>query len=48
MSFDFDISQILQYSYNIFGSLQGMLYLFLGASFAIFIIAKILKTVRGD
>jgi hypothetical protein len=46
LSFDLDMTQILQYAYNIFGSLQGMLYMFLGAALAIFILAKILKTIR--
>lgn len=48
MSFDFDVSKVLQYGYNIFGSLQGMMYLFIGAAFAVWLIFKIIKSAKGD
>lgn len=47
MSFDIDIEQILQFGFNIFGSFLPVIYLFVGAAFAIFVIFKIIKNVQG-
>ncbi|WP_164685069.1 hypothetical protein [Brevibacillus reuszeri] len=47
MSFDLDMRQILQYSYNIFGSFLPMVYIFAGASIAIFILFTIINKIRG-
>jgi hypothetical protein len=47
MSFDIDIQQILQFGFNIFGSFLPVIYLFVGAAFAIFVIFKIIKNVQG-
>jgi hypothetical protein len=48
MSFNFDIPKVLQYAYNIFGSIQPMMYVYLGAGFAVWLVFKIIKSARGD
>lgn len=48
LSFDLEIGQILQYAFNIFSSLNPMLYLYLGASFAIFVFVSIYRAVKGS
>lgn len=47
MSFSISIAQILQYAYNVFASSQAIIYLFLGASFGIFVLNKLLATAKG-
>lgn len=48
MSFDVPMDQVLQYAFNIFGSVSPLIYLFVGAAFAIFILSKILAAVKKD
>jgi hypothetical protein len=43
MSFDIDIPTLLQYAFNIFASILPLLYLFVGAGFAIFIFGKLIQ-----
>ncbi|WP_274606957.1 hypothetical protein [Peribacillus sp. TH16] len=40
------MSQILQYSYNIFASALPVIYLFIGGAFAAFVLAKLLGLAR--
>lgn len=47
MSFSMSIGQILQYAYNIFASSQAILYLFIGASFGIYVLNRLLATAKG-
>lgn len=47
MSFDLDIGQIIQYAYNVFASSQTVLYIFLGASFGVYILSKLLSIAKG-
>jgi hypothetical protein len=42
------MTQVLQYAYNIFGSISPMIYLYLGAAFAIFVVARIIKVAKGE
>lgn len=46
MSFSLQISQILQYAYNIFASALPVIYLFIGGAFAVFVLAKLLNLAR--
>lgn len=46
MSFSLAMGDILQYAYNIFASALPIIYLFLGATFGAFVLAKILGLVR--
>lgn len=46
MSFTLDMQQILQYSFNVFGSFLPMVYVFAGASIAIFILFSIINKIR--
>lgn len=48
MSFNFDVTKVMQYAYNIFGSLQGMMYVFIGASFAVWLVFKIIRSAKGE
>lgn len=48
LSFDMNMGPILQYATNIFGSVMPVIYLFVGAAFAIFIISKLLKVAKGE
>lgn len=43
MSFTMDVGQIMQYAYNVFASSQLVLYLFIGASFGIFVLTSLMK-----
>lgn len=45
LSFNIDIAQILQYAYNLFASMSPMVYLYVGAAFALFIIAKLIAVL---
>lgn len=47
MSFDMDIQKILQYAYNVFASVNPVLYLYVGAAFGAFLIGKLLHIMRG-
>ncbi|HDR4573548.1 TPA: hypothetical protein QCQ70_004372 [Bacillus cytotoxicus] len=46
MSFDLPINQVIRYAYNTFSSSDAILYLWIGASFAAFVLGKILGVVR--
>lgn len=46
MSFSLQITQILQYAYNIFASALPVIYLFIGGAFAVFVLAKLLNLAR--
>jgi hypothetical protein len=46
MSFSLQISQILQYAYNIFASALPVIYLFIGGAFAVFVLVKLLNLAR--
>jgi ACR3 family arsenite efflux pump ArsB len=47
MSFTLQISTILQYAYNVFASALPMIYLFIGATFGAFVLAKLLNLAKG-
>lgn len=46
MSFDMNMTPILQYAYNLFASGQPILYLFIGASFGIYVLRNLLGLAR--
>lgn len=46
MSFSLQMSQILQYAYNIFASSLPLIYLFVGGAFAAFVLSKVLNVVK--
>lgn len=46
MSFDLNVPQILKYSYNIFASAMPLFYLFVGASFGIFVLANLIAIAK--
>lgn len=48
MSFTVDISAVLQSAFNFFGSFLPLIYLFVGASFALFVIGGVLKLTKGQ
>lgn len=48
MSFDFDVTEVLRYAFNTFGSVQPILYLFVGAAFAAFVLGILLKVLRKN
>ncbi|WP_179088785.1 hypothetical protein [Paenibacillus odorifer] len=48
MSFKLDMSSILQYSYNLFGSFSPLVYLYAGSAVALFILFTVIDRVRGS
>lgn len=46
MSFSLQLPQILQYAYNIFASALPMIYLFVGGSFAVYVLGKLLNIIK--
>lgn len=46
MSFDMETGQILRYAYNVFASVLPTLYLFIGAAFGAYVLAKIFYVLR--
>ena len=47
VSFDIDMGDIMQFGFNIFGSFLPVVYLFIGAAFAIFVIFAIINRATG-
>ncbi|MFH5781823.1 hypothetical protein [Heyndrickxia oleronia] len=47
MSFDLSVTSIIRYAYNVFASADVILYLFVGAAFGIYILAKLVNMVRS-
>lgn len=47
MSFDLNVSTILKYAYNVFASADPILYLYVGAAFGVFILAKLVNMAKG-
>ncbi|WP_175406395.1 hypothetical protein [Bacillus sp. FJAT-27264] len=47
MSFTLDMSSVLQYAFNLFGSFLPMAYLYLGAGVALYILFTVIDRVRG-
>lgn len=48
MTFDLDVGQILQYGYNMLSSFLPVIYLFVGAAFALFVIGKLIAMARNN
>jgi hypothetical protein len=48
MSFDMDMRQILQFAFNVFGSFLPLVYMFAGASIAIYILFAIVNKIKGS
>lgn len=46
VSFDVEMSSILKYAFNVFGSTLPILYLFVGASFGGFVLGLLLNIIR--
>ena len=46
VSFDVEMSSILRYAFNVFGSTLPILYLFVGASFGGFVLGLLLNIIR--
>lgn len=47
MSFDLNTASIIKYAYNIFASADPILYLYIGAAFGIFILAKLVNMAKS-
>lgn len=47
ISFTLKIPDVLQYAYNVFASALPMLYLFVGAAFGAFVLAKLLNIAKS-
>lgn len=48
MSFDLDMTTILRYSFNVFGSTLPILYLFVGAAFGAFVLGLLIKIIKDN
>lgn len=46
LSFDVDMNSVLKYAFNIFGSSVPILYLFIGAAFAGFVLSVLLRVIK--
>ncbi|MCU4936944.1 hypothetical protein P9027_31375 [Bacillus thuringiensis] len=47
MSFDLGVNQIIRYAYNTFASADSVLYLYVGAAFGIFVLAKLVSMAKS-
>jgi hypothetical protein len=47
MSFDLNVTQIIKYAYNVFASADPVLYLYIGAAFGIFVLAKLVSMAKS-